>query len=781
MPAERQQQALVRTAALAAGVIIAQQTASKATRDALFLSNFDVSWLPSMLVVASLLSIAMVFVATHLMRSYGPAKLMPAAFAVSVVLLLANWAISLSSPAASGVILYLHVAALGAVLISGFWSVVTERFDPRTARQAMGRVAGGATLGGLLGGVLAERLAALVGVAWMLPTLAAMHAYCAYSVWHLIHRDGREAATVRDAGGDDDGPRASSAQILRRSTHLRNLALMLFVVNVMATLLDYAFKERAAATVGDGDALLRFFALFYTVVGVLTFGVQSALSRVSLERLGLAGTVSTMPGAVLLFGAGAFVAPGLAAATLTRGSETVLRSSLFRSGYELFYTPIPTDQKRATKTLIDVGFDRAGDITGSLLVMLVLWLLPGSSVQLVMTAAAIALAAYALHITRRLHQGYVESLERSLVDRAIALDIDDIADNATRQTIMSTMGGASLVDALRALRGRGTGASADGPPGHHVLASRAAMSLEFELPGALRERHAAPENRRPPKPSPAPTPEPPTVDVVLRSGDADAVLALLASEPAPGPEHAQSLAHLLSWDEVARPVAARLRAMAPDITDTLAERLLDPDEDFATRRRIPAILRYGEPKRAVEALVAAWRDRRFEVRYRAVRALSRILDTQPDATPPEDVVVEAVKRELNTNRRMWDTRQLLDSADDEDPLLEGLLDARQSRSLEHVFRMLALLPPRKPMRLAFRGLQTDDPMLRGTALEYIETALPYELTELLMPLIDAERAPATAKRDAADIRDELLRSQQSIRLNLEKLRAVMPPTDTRET
>ena len=33
----------------------------------------------------------------------------------------------------------------------------------------------------------------------------------------------------------------------------------------------------------------------------------------------------------------------------------MLRSSLFRAGYELFYTPIPAAEKRAAKTLIDVG------------------------------------------------------------------------------------------------------------------------------------------------------------------------------------------------------------------------------------------------------------------------------------------------------------------------------------------------------------------------------------------------------------------------------------------
>ena len=35
--------------------------------------------------------------------------------------------------------------------------------------------------------------------------------------------------------------------------------------------------------------------------------------------------------------------------TIARGGEAVFRGSLFRSGYEVFYTPIPPKEKRAAK------------------------------------------------------------------------------------------------------------------------------------------------------------------------------------------------------------------------------------------------------------------------------------------------------------------------------------------------------------------------------------------------------------------------------------------------
>ncbi|WP_348245958.1 hypothetical protein, partial [Salmonella enterica] len=79
---------------------------------------------------------------------------------------------------------------------------------------------------------------------------------------------------------------------------------------------------------------------------------------------------------IALFAGGlaALVAPGLASVAGARGGESVFRGSLFRASYEIFYTPIPSREKRAAKSLIDVGFDRLGDAAGGGLVKLSLML-----------------------------------------------------------------------------------------------------------------------------------------------------------------------------------------------------------------------------------------------------------------------------------------------------------------------------------------------------------------------------------------------------------------------
>ncbi|MBI3050795.1 MAG: hypothetical protein HYY76_21095 [Acidobacteria bacterium] len=215
----------------------------------------------------------------------------------------------------------------------------------------------------------------------------------------------------------------SGLRVLADAPYLRNVAALVLLGTFGATLVDYVFKVQAVSTLGRGDDLLRFFALYYAGVGLLTFLVQTSSAHV-LQRLGLATAASTSPATLLAGSLGAMAYPGLGTATLMRGGESVFRGSLFKTAYEIFYTPIPAQEKRAAKSIIDVGFDRAGDALGGGLVRL-LMVLPASRHQTAILTIALACAACALVIARRLNQAYVQTLERSLVNRAVELDLSD--------------------------------------------------------------------------------------------------------------------------------------------------------------------------------------------------------------------------------------------------------------------------------------------------------------------------------------------------------------------
>ena len=137
-------------------------------------------------------------------------------------------------------------------------------------------------------------------------------------------------------------------------------------------------------------------------------------------------------------------------------------------------------------------------------------------------------------------------------------------------------------------------------------------------------------------------------------------------------------------------------------------------------------------------------------------------------------VFTAVNREVAVDRQVWESHRLLDSAEErgeskENPLFDEFIRYRSSRTKQHVSTLLSLTLPKEPLQVAYRGLHTDDPALRGTALEYLESVLPNDIRASLWPFLEDHRPARGADRPRDQVLEELLRSQLSIELNLKDL------------
>jgi hypothetical protein len=130
--------------------------------------------------------------------------------------------------------------------------------------------------------------------------------------------------------------------------------------------------------------------------------------------------------------------PGLSSLILMRAGEAVCRASIYRGGYELFYTPMPQHDKRAVKAIIDVGVDRTGDIVGASITQQLLWI-PQPRQTTVLVWLAMACAAVAVLLARRLTRGYVDMLEKGLLSRGVELDLSEVEDRTTRTTVLRTL------------------------------------------------------------------------------------------------------------------------------------------------------------------------------------------------------------------------------------------------------------------------------------------------------------------------------------------------------
>lgn len=730
-------------AMVASAMVTAQFIAGKATRDALFFANYDVTVLPTMVIATAVVSILFAMGSSKAFSRMSPSVFVPLAFAVSAVLLIVEWVLLPIIPKVAASIVYLQISGIGPMLGSGFWLIVSERFDPRTAKQQFGPIAGAGTLGGLVGGLMSERVATQLDTASMLPILALIGLACAWAVRQL-------ATTNRRAGRPlpvEIAPDLSKAmpipglRMLRETPYLRHLAFLVLLGTTGAALIDYVFKSSAVSRLGPGEPLLRFFAIYYAAISLLTFLVQVSFSRTVLQRFGLG--VSAATPAIALFGGGlgALVFPGLSTAIAARGGESVFRGSLFRASYEIFYTPIPRREKRAAKSLVDVAFDRLGDAVGGGLLRLSLLLAPESRITTILVLA-IGTAATAIFVATRLNRGYILTLEKSLLNRAAELDLDEVDDPMTQTMMLQTS--SIRLPQIRRVTGTFGAMSAGTATSQATASTDASPDLDHDL----------------------------SLIRALRSRNREVITEALHSSDALPSTTIQDVIPLLAWDAVAEDVGIALRRIAEDHIGQLIDALLDQNQDFAVRRRLARVFTVCVSQRAVDGLMLGLEDRRFEVRFQCARSLVSIIEKNPRVHVNRDVIFEMVRRESTVGRPVWESHRLLNLLEDRDEhvFVDEFVKERANRSLAHVFTLLSLALPPEPLRIAFRGLHTDDPTLQGTALEYLEGVLPLSIREKLWPYLE-DRRPSSGRpsRPRDEILADLVRSHDSIMINLEEL------------
>src|SRR5689334_8405998 len=198
---------LTTVAMATAGIMLAHQVASKAFRDATFLSAWPATALPVMTLVTAALVLALVPLFSRLLARFSPLTIVTLGFGLSAVGHLFEWN-AYGGGRALAVLIYLHLAGVSALLLSGFWSLIAERFDPAAARAAYGRIAASGTLGGVAGSIAADRVAA-TGLDSVLLLLAALHTGCVVGLLAL-----KRAPALLPREAETPGPAKSTRELL---------------------------------------------------------------------------------------------------------------------------------------------------------------------------------------------------------------------------------------------------------------------------------------------------------------------------------------------------------------------------------------------------------------------------------------------------------------------------------------------------------------------------------------------------------------------------------------
>jgi hypothetical protein len=719
-PPSKQRERFILGLQLAAAMMMAQQIGGKAARDGLFLLHFGPRALPAMIAGAAAFSVVLSLVNGRLLTRIVPRLMLPWAFGLSGAAQIVEWWLLGIRPELAVVLIYLHMAGLGVILLSSFWSMLNEEFDPREAKRRFGQIAAGGTIGGLVGGLAAERTVAWFGAPALMLGLGGLHLLCSGFLTFLTRSSGATLSRIETVPQEQGGHSA-----IPRSALLTTLAGTVLLGSIGVALLDYVFKVYATESFGRGHDLLRFFAFFHTGVSLLSFVFQSFGTKLFLEKFGLGVTVSALPATLLGGSVVSLVAPGMVVLAAARAVEAAVRGSLFRAGYETCYTPVPASEKRLAKSFIDVASERGGDALGAGIVMLCLKLADHSAPSWILGIASLV-GVGSLILCSSLHRTYVQALARSLVKREVQLNPDDSdLDLTTRSLVMQS---AIIPVSVRQTQPEGTKSPVQEDP---VLKK-------------LQE---------------------------LRSSDPFIVQYALGTCNVADPLIATQVCLLLGRNEYAVLANTLLQKSAGQVLGQLTDMMANPELSVSVRRRIPRIIGSVPGQRAADALLAGLEDSRFEVRMQCSRALAKAASRVPRPVISTQMVMAAVDRELSIGKVLWESHR----RQQEDPsafgveCLDDLLADKAHGSLEYVFTLLSLIHERTPLMAAFRSLHVEDNHLRGTALEYLEGILPVNTREMLWEIIQ-ERPSKAPDREAGKVMEELMSSSETVILRLRDLR-----------
>ena len=699
-------------AALAMIMMIGNLIAGKTARDAFFLSNFDVTDLPKMMIATAILSAFAVLAFSRVLAHYGPARIIPALYLVSGFAFVVEWGAMVWMPRAITVVLYFHATVLTALLISGYWSIINERYDPYSAKKVVSRLVMFNALGTIFGAAAANGVAELIDSRAIIAMLALLHVTVGVALYQVvrgqpIHKRQR-------------GKTVNALSVLKKNSLIQRMALLVLGLSAIVALLDYLLKSTLQATLSK-DELVSFFSYFYMGIGIGSFVLQSLVGQKALRWLGLGGTMAILPVAAIFGGLIALAFRNLVSITLLRAGTNLLSNTLFKSGFELLFMPISPADKRASKILIDVGADRSGEMLGSLFILAIL-LIPGPPDNYLLVTVLL-LAGAMLLLIFLLHRGYVSQLANNLRSGILDPDEIEIKDATTEHTVALTRTSLERDSLLRQIAKAREGA---GAPAARPVESDSAISASELTPTAADDDLEIEAIRD------------------LRSQDVHRIRRVLVNQ-AITPSLLPHILPLFLNEKVLREALSAARPLASAAAGQMADALLDHHQHPLIRRRIPLLLGQANNERAVLGLTLGLEDSELDVRFRCAQALGRIKTNHPNLTIDNEAIWRVIHQEIARLRGSGHQS------------MQGVEPQR------HLFNLLGVIFGSEVMDICYDALQAEDLTLRGTALEYLENQLPQDVRTTLWPLIATGPGAPKSDRSAQEILRDLRKALPSFK------------------
>jgi len=315
---------------------------------------------------------------------------------------------------------YVWVSVFNFFIVAVFWSLMADVFTREQAGRMFGFIAAGASTGGLLGPLVASRLAVPLGTINLLLISATLLACSLFFMRRVIrwHRNfgsaARGAATDTPLGGS---VLAAFSQVVR-SPYLFGIALFVILLSWVSTFLYLQQQAFVAKVFTSADERTRFFSDVDFWVQCCSLITQLFIFGRLFRRVGLRVMLVSVP-LLMTFGYTLFaLLPTFAVLVGVLAVRRVAEYAITRPCRDSLFTVCAREEKYKAKSLIDTLIYRGGDATSASLYKLLTHGLGLGPAGIGWAGALIAAlwALLALGLGKSQERAAVRSLESSYAD-----------------------------------------------------------------------------------------------------------------------------------------------------------------------------------------------------------------------------------------------------------------------------------------------------------------------------------------------------------------------------
>ena len=316
-----------------------------AARDAYFLNMVDRDYLPLMFLAVAIVLTLAVEIYNRLSKNRDliqTTTVSSLVFALSLVLIqnnLKGWVIPF---------LYVWVEVIILIVITQFWILAADVFNPRQAKRLFSILGAGGALASIIIGSSIKYYVSLFGSENLLfVTIGFLGVVILMA--NLI-RPYRNINKLKNRSTKKDEKQKSDKLF---TPYIKSLAIIIGLAAIASVIIDYQFKMAAAAAFPNQDDLVNFFGKYYAITGIARIIIDLYITSRVLSRFGILIAILILPISLTIGSLGFLLSPILATVFLSKFSDQVFKFTLHNASIQLFWIPIKNTIKTKLKPIIE--------------------------------------------------------------------------------------------------------------------------------------------------------------------------------------------------------------------------------------------------------------------------------------------------------------------------------------------------------------------------------------------------------------------------------------------